>query len=608
VVLLQNNRNSRTGPVEWEARNDGLRLATGEFVAYLDADNTWDRRFVARLSACLLEEPDLQLVCCRSINHYSAAEAAIAIATDPRRLVASGHTWTVFANGALARDRLGLDQYIDTNEMMHRTSALCGLTGLWNTRHPRRDQIQRQMRSLRRHRRHNDLDLVERIMDAYGLASVRQLDDVLVQYHYGDRPPAPIATPGADRTSNLVHPQVSTGLGSLNLDHFYSAYATPRPQPSGYDLGLGEVEVSGLNLTDAFEAFIAGGGVRNLLTRYNGSAQLAKTLAVIGEHYGHALQLPDLDERHLVPFDGCHEALSAAIGLFTGTVGGQAGRDTVCFAVPAYPYWAIAAAGRHRPLPLEAYSIDEYLDALERIPAAGVGAVVLNWPGNPLGYIATVDQVNRLNALARDRGWGIVADVTYQHFLDIDRESFSALAPERTVYCESASKAWGLPGLRLGFAVSLDPNLAAMLRATKSGRSLLPSGVKMAFLAWLMDQRPEIPDRIKQAVHGRRRRFRERWRAAAPTGIGLQLASEASPGLYEVLRLDPTFGLTSSGLADVLQREAGIRIFPQERFFPPRWRSTTGPGFVRLSLGTVENVEGASDTLLFQLRRLQDGS
>ena len=69
-----NEQNSR-GPIQWELRNDGLRMARGDLVAYLDADNTWRPNFVARLASHLLRNRTLQVVFCNSCNHYAREEA-----------------------------------------------------------------------------------------------------------------------------------------------------------------------------------------------------------------------------------------------------------------------------------------------------------------------------------------------------------------------------------------------------------------------------------------------------------------------------------------------------------------------------------------------------
>jgi glycosyltransferase involved in cell wall biosynthesis len=184
VRVLRNQRNSRAGPIEWEPRNDGLRLACGEFVAYLDADNTWRPDFVARLTRVLLDDPQLQLTFCDSRNFYSRYWARRAVARDPRRLIASGPTWTVFSLDTLERDRLGVDQYIDTNELMHRADVFATLGALWRVVHPRRKEIERRQYGLRPGRRHNDLDLVERIVDAFGVDAVAHVHEVLVDYYY----------------------------------------------------------------------------------------------------------------------------------------------------------------------------------------------------------------------------------------------------------------------------------------------------------------------------------------------------------------------------------------------------------------------------------------
>src|ERR1043165_8563263 len=155
IRVVHNEINSRRGPIEWEPRNDGLKIARGSLIAYLDADNTWRPRFLERLAGVLLDEPDVELVYCDSCNHYSSEEARLVVARDSRNLVDSGPTWTVYSNDELDPQQLGFEQYVDTNEMMHRARTLSGLDTLWRTRHPNREQINLYQAKRCPYRRHN---------------------------------------------------------------------------------------------------------------------------------------------------------------------------------------------------------------------------------------------------------------------------------------------------------------------------------------------------------------------------------------------------------------------------------------------------------------------
>lgn len=194
IRVVLNKSNSRRGPIEWEPRNDGLKLARGTLIAYLDADNTWRPKFLERLAGVLLAHPELELVYCDSCNHYSPEEARVVIARDSRNLVDSGPTWTVFSNGEFDPAQLGYEQYVDTNEMMHRTSTFSGLDTLWRTRHPNRAQINQRQSKRCPYRRHNDLDLVERIIQSFGLESIRHISEVHVDFYY----------PSAERVSSTA--------------------------------------------------------------------------------------------------------------------------------------------------------------------------------------------------------------------------------------------------------------------------------------------------------------------------------------------------------------------------------------------------------------------
>ena len=191
IRVVHNATNSRLSPIEWEPRNNGLQLATGTFIAYLDADNAWDTKALEILSAALIERPETQLVYCRSRNFHAECEIAGVIAADSRPVSQRGVDWVIFAHEDLDVNELGRSQYIDTNEMMHRATVFEGLGSLWHTRHPRRACVNSHQGKRIWSRRHNDLDLAERIIAAYGPESVLQVPEVLVDYYYPSAPRTP---------------------------------------------------------------------------------------------------------------------------------------------------------------------------------------------------------------------------------------------------------------------------------------------------------------------------------------------------------------------------------------------------------------------------------
>jgi aspartate/methionine/tyrosine aminotransferase/glycosyltransferase involved in cell wall biosynthesis len=592
VRLVCNSRNSRAGPIEWEARNDGLKIARGWLIAYLDADNTWRPDFVEQLSRVLLAEDQLQIAHCDSCNHYSEEQAVYARATDGRRLINYGPTWTIFSYDVLDPARLGYDQYVDTNEMMHRASVFERLGALWRTHHPDREGISRRQPSLRPSRRHNDLELFERIITAFGFESCLHLKLPLVDYYY----PSAARARRTRVPDEPIHPQTRAGLSQLNIDRFYGSYLEPTQGGYKLDLGLGEVDVPGLDPVELYAEFACQGGMGDRLVHYNGARTLRGAYRELVRHYQHSLGAGWLTEHNLALFDGCHEAIGSAIDIFTGCVGNPAGRDAVAFAVPSYPYWAIAAASHHRTVVIEAPRASVFIAGLKRLDQGEVGAVIVNWPSNPLGYEYSTEDVAELNRLARERRWGLVVDITYHAFLESGSHAILDLAPERTILCDSVSKAWGVPGLRLGFAACADEHIAGALRAYKSGRSLLPSSLKLAFFAHMLLSQPDTPQLIVSTVHERRQRLRRALMKAAPE-LGIRLTDERTPGLYEILYLDHHPRDSPAELAALLLAEDQMIVTADGAFYPPYHRPTSVPPFVRLSLGRCEDVELAAALL-----------
>lgn len=88
-------------------------------------------------------------------------------------------------------------------------------------------------------------------------------------------------------------------------------------------------------------------------------------------------------------------------------------------------------------------------------------------PHNPTGTVLAEDDLHRLVELAESSGAVLLVDETYRDLTHGDALPLAAALSPRAVSVGSMSKAYGLPGLRVGWAVSTDPALAETLLAAK---------------------------------------------------------------------------------------------------------------------------------------------
>ena len=102
---------------------------------------------------------------CMSRNHFSPDHLPEFLRTERRRVVDAGDSWAVFSYSENdTPDFLNGGYYVDTNEMMHRAAVFSDLDGLWRTHHSHREEICRRLAGRYPERRHNDLELFERIV------------------------------------------------------------------------------------------------------------------------------------------------------------------------------------------------------------------------------------------------------------------------------------------------------------------------------------------------------------------------------------------------------------------------------------------------------------
>ncbi len=116
-------------------------------------------------------------------------------------------------------------------------------------------------------------------------------------------------------------------------------------------------------------------------------------------------------------------------------------------------YRAISLASPHYAL---------YSGGLESALEGGVSLLYIDRPHNPTGQVLPLEEMERLAGLALERGCWVLSDEAYGDFMD-DGESAAVLDLPNVVTCRSFSKGRGAAGIRVGYAVTRNAELAAAL-------------------------------------------------------------------------------------------------------------------------------------------------
>lgn len=601
VHLVRNVNNSRSWHIPWESKNDGLRLARGRLISYLDSDNTWHPDFLKTLVAELERDESIQLVHCDTRNFYSAEECAHVKATDRRRLVYHDDISTVFTHDDLDVSKLGFEAYIDTNEMMHRASVFEQLGCLWRVYNPRRVEIQAFQGNRFPYRRHNDIDLVSRIVDAFGPSCIRRVPQALTNFYYpsAPRPSAPACPVDLDnREPCSALTDVSFRL--LNVAHFRTEYLQESSSPSKplFDFGVGMLRGWGeASVERVFRDFAASGGFGDRMFRYRGQVTVAALYRKLSELYGDMFWGRPQSEHAVVPFDGCQNALCSTV-VAVCDERDNAPNSEIIYQAPAASYWTTVAAARRRGRAIFAHSYSDFLDGLRQCRGR-IGAILLSVPHNPLGIVPTVAECSELCRIVEEEGAWLIVDVTYHVFGGVEcQEALRTLAKGRAIFCDGVSKSWGLPGLRLGFAISSHNEIMARIRSQKSAESFLPSSLKQAFLMHLLEHHGDIPRVIAKDVRSRRLVARSALEALELEMLGVELPQFLNTSLYEVLYVDGLMkqsGMTTTQLSDHLAAKVGVKVTPDVAFYPPGLLRCNQKPFLRISIGAETRInEGLS--------------
>lgn len=147
--------------------------------------------------------------------------------------------------------------------------------------------------------------------------------------------------------------------------------------------------------------------------------------------------------------------------------------DHVIVETPCYesalqvPRSAGADVSRWRRRPEDDWRHD--MDALEKLIRPTTRIIYINTPHNPTGLLMPPEVFSRVNGLARERGITLFCDEVYRELEHDPARRLPAACDESptAVSLGSMSKTYGLPGLRLGWLATRDPDLVRRVLALR---------------------------------------------------------------------------------------------------------------------------------------------
>ncbi len=137
------------------------------------------------------------------------------------------------------------------------------------------------------------------------------------------------------------------------------------------------------------------------------------------------------------------------------------------------------------PIPLRfeddfAMDIDE---VAARVRPGVTKAISVTIPHNPTGTMPPLGDLYRLVALAESSGAWLLVDETYRGLTHGEVYPSAATLSDRAISVCSLSKSYGLPGIRLGWAATTNPEMAERLLAAKEQVVICTSALDEAVAA-----------------------------------------------------------------------------------------------------------------------------
>ncbi|MCJ7624578.1 MAG: aminotransferase class I/II-fold pyridoxal phosphate-dependent enzyme [Anaerolineaceae bacterium] len=265
--------------------------------------------------------------------------------------------------------------------------------------------------------------------------------------------------------------------------------------------------------------------------------------------------------------DNVHVTIGCAQANFTALMTVLQPGDEIALMLPNYmQIWGI---GQNFGFPINTFTLKEELgwgldiDELNKAVTEKTKLIAVCNPNNPTGHILTEDEMDAVVDCAQRSGAWILADEVYagaERLTDQVTPSFWGRS-EKVLAMGSTSKAYGLPGLRVGWAVSpVEISEALWSRQDYITISATMLANKLAAYALSPEVRPRILKRTREYIRRGYNNF-ERWAEDQGDMISF-VPSQAAAITFVRYHLD----VNSTVLCDRVMRAKGVLVVPGDNF------------------------------------------
>jgi aspartate/methionine/tyrosine aminotransferase len=201
------------------------------------------------------------------------------------------------------------------------------------------------------------------------------------------------------------------------------------------------------------------------------------------------------------------------------------------------------------------------LDRLASLVRPDTKLVSITQPHNPTGTMCTRAELDAVIELVEQAGTTLLCDETYRDLTHGEALPLAATLSPRVVSISSMSKAYGLPGLRIGWAVTRDPALGELLLAAKEQVLICGATLDEHIAGQVLSRRAEVLPPIVADVRARLRVVRD-WLAGQSTFEWV----EPTGGVVGLVRARPDVPLDAERFHEVLLAEHGTYVGPGHWF------------------------------------------